>query len=121
MVNKMAGFEEIKSEISTIASGKIAVQQELIMSQYRNAIRNAVVPYTRGLNKPCTLSYRELLAKLYFELESITEKMDACLKMCQEYPAEISKSDAVDVSIFISEIDVLVKDGSELFVKFSEK
>ena len=101
---------EFKSEVS-----------RSLMTKYRNAINETVAPHMRELNKPSTLSYREQLSKLYFEIESITEKMDTYLKMCQEHPEEISKFDSIDVSIFISEIDVLIKDSFELFVKFSEK
>lgn len=105
----MAGFEKIKSECGNDTQ-----------ETYRNTLRNVPGSHIRELNKGYMLSYREQLAKLYFEIESIAEKMDTCLKMCQEHPVEISKSDVVDVSIFLSEIDVLVKDSFELFVNISE-
>ena len=109
-VNKMSGFEKIKRECGDDPQ-----------ETYRNILRNMPGSHIRELNKDCMLSYREQLAKLYFEIEAITEKMDTCLKMTQEHPVEISKSDSVDVSIFISEIDVLVKDSFELFVGMSEQ
>lgn len=100
---------EFKSEVS-----------RSLMTKCRNAIKDTVAPHMRELNKPSTLSYREQLAKFYFELEGITEKMDTCLKMCQEHSVEISKSDAIDVSIFLNEIDIVIKDSFELFVGMSE-
>lgn len=83
--------------------------------------RNAPGSHIRELNKDCMLSYREQLSKLYFEIETITEKMDSCLKMCQEHPAEISKSDAVDTRMFLNEIDVAMKESFGLFVGMSER
>lgn len=111
---------ELKNEASRIIFAGAIKKYPDLMTKYRNAIKDTVAPHMRELNKSSMLSYREQLSKLYFEIESITEKMDTCLKMCQEHPIEISKSDAIDTQMFLNEIDVAMKESFGLFVGMSK-
>lgn len=87
----------------------------------QNKLRSAQVDRMSRLNKDPMLSYAEELSRLYSVLRYTINKMDIALDGAEDYPAELSKDDAVSVRAFLKDADVLIESEFEFFVKFSDK
>jgi len=60
-------------------------------------------------------NYRVRLAKSYHKIDSILDTMDEYLRRAEDYPADISKEDAIQVQAFLEEIGMVLQKYESLF------
>lgn len=65
------------------------------------------------------MDYKEQISKKHFEIQDNIDDINALLKGAQEHPAELNKEDAAEVAAFIDDVDALMKEYFELFIKMS--
>jgi len=60
-------------------------------------------------------NYRVRLAKSYHKIDSILDSMDEYLRRAGDYPADISKEDAIQVQAALEEIGMVLQKYESLF------
>jgi len=60
-------------------------------------------------------NYRVRLAKSYHKIDSILDTMDEYLRRAGDYPADISKEDAIQVQAALEEIGMVLQKYESLF------
>jgi len=69
---------------------------------------------------PIIDNYRVRLIKSFYQIVGLVDNMEEYLRRAKDYPADISKEDAIQVQAFLEEIGMALQKHEAIFNGFDE-